>query len=628
MSTDTRSISLSALASLADAPPPSSDLDAVVAGLAWRDGLRIGAGVNAVTGAIGGVAIEPPAIVDATLKRSDARFRFIRTQSEMEQEIEVSAGGKYNIYGVDLSASSSYLSKVRYSELTVTLVAAYESRYADYDVASSYALTPQAKELIGDRARFRSLYGDYFVAGRRRGSRFIAVYTCRATSRTSLDTFSASFGGSAPNVFSAEGSTRFQKAASENHVTVDVWVGMEGFEGKQPRLPTTPAEVLDTLAWFTEHEKGVPLQALLQHYGTLDPAFSPRVDVPPLAFVELRTLYTLRWLVQERFASLPPVYADRFRRRVTELDAAVMANTHVLATDAAMRRELTNESSILLRELTDVLERQDFYFQVRECVGNEPAEGQRIDAEEGRQMVWLYGLSAYPRSAAVQIQSRVEHYAESWHIGWRERTLSFGPDQNFILVGWRVASNWTDGTNGGWWKATKRILLTSQGAVHVKSLYDRGTDWTVTYYFVNAADYQFGDRAAPAADAAASADAGLPYLALAAEPAPMAEVRVLEAATGRVLLAAEAGEHRSLRTGEQARVSAMLPADGSVARGQRYTLAFRAGGEERTLEEMELVEHRAEAGVLVFARSPSAAGGLRLPHLRVADGTETASADD
>jgi hypothetical protein len=58
-------------------------------------------------------------------------------------------------------------------------------------------------------------------------------------------------------------------------------------------------------------------------------------------------------------------------------------------------------------------------------------------------------------------------------------------------VGWQVISNWGDGPNGCWWKETNQILGSDHAAVHVKSQYDRGCDWSLRVYYVEAKDYQF-----------------------------------------------------------------------------------------------------------------------------------------
>ena len=60
---------------------------------------------------------------------------------------------------------------------------------------------------------------------------------------------------------------------------------------------------------------------------------------------------------------------------------------------------------------------------------------------------WLYGFSTYSKSNAVVINSLDDRYHEDWHIGWREHTFEFRND-NALIVGWEVVSNWNDGSNG------------------------------------------------------------------------------------------------------------------------------------------------------------------------------------
>ncbi|MBV1788157.1 hypothetical protein KQ940_08820 [Marinobacterium sp. D7] len=465
-------------------------LDPVISGLGWNNGFEIGAGLNAVTGSLGANAIKPAELIDAKNKSSTTRYRFIKSESELQQEISASAKGSYNMEGVTLSASSSFVTQVKLSELYVSLVAQFESSYSEYDEAETYELTEEAGKLITDRDKFRATYGDYFVAGRKRGSSFNAVYTCHATSVESMNKFMASFGADAPDVFSVEGSVAFERAAKEADMEVDVWVEMVGYVGTPPVGPWTPESVLGALQWFTEHETGIPVQAKLFHFSTLDPNFSPEVPIDPAVFAELSVLYMKRWEILDGFNSIPDVYQKQFEEDVTRFNSDVMASTGTLPTDAEIRATLAKQATVLLADLNDVLARQDFYFKVKEKQKGEPAKDHIIDEGKGVQ-VWLYGFSKYPQSEAVNIQSSSQHYSEKWHIGFREHTFVFEPDQSRLIVGWEVHSNWQDGSNGSWYKASDQIILESGAQVHVKSEYDRGCNWTVDIYYVDAANYQF-----------------------------------------------------------------------------------------------------------------------------------------
>ncbi len=425
-----------------------------------------------------------------TVKTSSEHYSFIQSDSELNREVEVSASGKYNIQAVTLNASTSYLSKIQFSELVVTLLAKYQSQYDGYDEADDYELTDEAKTLITDPPKFRKAYGDYFIAGGKRSSRFTAVYTLKSTTAKSMDEFKASFGGSAPDVFSAEGSTRFMQATSKHNISVTADLVMEGHQGTAPSGPWTPEKIMEALAWFKSNEEGLNLQAKLKHYSTIDPNYSRTVDVSPDVFVELRQLYTTVWDIRSGYASMPEYYQKQFKKAYTAVDSGVTANQNILATDADKRLDYQQKADELMSDINDVYARMDFYFKVLSVVNTEPAKDHRTDEGKGQQ-TWPYGFSTYTKSGAVVIQSNSMRYSESWHVGWRENTFEFGPNGNHLIVGWEVISNWNDGTNGGWWKAIDQILLTDHAAVHVTSLYDRGCDWSLIIYYVDAKDYQF-----------------------------------------------------------------------------------------------------------------------------------------
>lgn len=467
-----------------------TELDQVISGLPWQDAFTFGAGVDAITGGVAGTAIKPFTPTKRTVKKSSEHYRFIQSDSELNREIETSVAGKYNIEGVTVSASASYLTKIKYSELIITLVADYESQYDGYDEVDTYELTDDAKRLISDPPKFRKSFGDYFIAGGRRSSQFTGVYVCQSSSVESMDEFKASFGAEAPEVFSAEGSARFLQAAKEHNVNISADLFMDGYSGTSPNGPWTPEKILGALGWFKENEQGIDLQSKLKHYSTIDRDYPRTIDVAPEVFVDLRQLYTKLWDIRARYSSCPGYYQEQLKRDYTALDYGVVANQTILVEDLDKRLEYQQQSDALLSALNDVFARMDFYFKVKKAVGTEPAENQSIEEGSGQQ-TWMYGYSTYTKSTAVVIHSNSMTYSESWHIGWRERTLEFGPNGNYLLVGWQVISNWNDGSNGQWWKAVNQILLTDHGAVHVKSQYDRGCDWSVVFYYVDAKDYQF-----------------------------------------------------------------------------------------------------------------------------------------
>ncbi|HEX8645489.1 MAG TPA: hypothetical protein VF715_01220 [Thermoleophilaceae bacterium] len=466
-----------------------TELDAVVTRLPWGDGFDFRKGIDAVTGSLMPSAIEPATPVERTVKNSAEAFRFIQSESELDTEVETSASGKYNIGGVALSASAQYLQKIKYSELSMTLIASYKSEFEGYDELQSPQLTAQAKGLIGDHAKFRKQYGDYFVHGGKRGSNFYAVYVLQSTTTKSMQEFKATVGASTPDVFSAEGSARFMKAASDHNVKISVDVYMNGYTGKSPGGPWTPDKVIEALEWFKQHETGDHVQAELAHYSSLDPSYPRTVDIEPEIFVALRKLYTTVFNVRALYGSCPTRYQKQFTNSYNDLTNGVMASQSRLATDANLRADYQQKAETLQMGLNQVFDRMDFYFKVRDAVGTEPGQGSSID-DSGRQS-YLYGYASYTRSSAVTINADRQSYAEDWHIGWREHTFEW-EHQDRLIVGWEVVSNWHDGTNGSWKKESDTILLRHRAQVYVTSLYDRGCNWTLNVFWVEAKDYDFG----------------------------------------------------------------------------------------------------------------------------------------
>ncbi|HEY9751109.1 MAG TPA: hypothetical protein V6C63_20665 [Allocoleopsis sp.] len=465
-------------------------LEQVISNLPWQDAFTLGCGVDVVTGTSTGSALKHFEPNSNTVKQFTENYRFIQSDEQMNREIEASASGKYNVQGVVINGSAAYLSKVEYSEVSTTLIAEYGSQDVQYAEAETYELTDEAKSLLGNPSEFRKRYGDYFISGVRRGSRFIATYTCKANSVQQMDEFKASFGAEAPEVFSAEGSTRFMQAVSQSSISLTVNVDAEGYQGVVPSGPWTPEKVLEALEWFKKNEQGSPLRAKLTHYSTIAPQYPQSVDISPDIFVSLRQLYTKLWDVRSRYDSCPQNYQDQLKQEYTAFDYGVVANQNILATDSTKLLDYQQKADDLLSKLTDIVARMDFYTKLKNVVPTEPGNGQEIKEGSGQQ-TWAYGYSTYTKSDAVVIHSTQLNYKASGHVGHRGNTFEFGPNGNYLIVGWQVVSNWNDGTNGSWWKGTDQIILGSYACVRVRSKYDRGCDWSLIIYYVDAKDYQF-----------------------------------------------------------------------------------------------------------------------------------------
>jgi hypothetical protein len=373
----------------------------------------------------------------------------------------------------------------------VTLIARFESHCVDYDRLADARLTDRARRLMqDDPVRFRYAYGDYFVAGGRRASRFTAVYTCASTTVDKMQEFKSRIGASMPEVFSAEGSARFKETAKNSDVSISTHVFMEGTDGDYPGGGDwTPEKVIEALGWFKRNQRGVYLTALLHHYNTLEPAYPRSVDVPPQAFAELRRLYLSAWDVRAQYGSCPSHYKEKLSGEFRQLTTRLEASKEDLVTDLQLRGDMQQACDLLGARLKAVYDRLEAYLRVTQLVKDEPGKDRPIEEGQGQQ-VWLYGIRDWVKSDAVVVHRNDSRYEEKWQIGWREATIGFSSSKA-LVVGWEVVSDWNDGTNGQWWKTTDQNLLKDQAYVHVKSQYDRGCAWTLHVYYVDAADYQF-----------------------------------------------------------------------------------------------------------------------------------------
>src|SRR5581483_8083457 len=231
----------------------------VISPLPWADSFRPGNGVNAVTGGIRASALKTFEVPPVSNRSSSEHYRFVQSENDLSQELELSASGKYNIEGVNVTVSASYLKHLRFSEMFMSLVAQYESVFDQYDEARTYELTDEATNDLKNPVQFREKYGDYFIAGHRRFSRFTAVYRCQASSAENMQTFKASLGAEAPAVFSVEGSARFMQLASQHKISIEIQIDQYGFNGESPiGPPWTPEKILEQLNWCKGHLGGVP----------------------------------------------------------------------------------------------------------------------------------------------------------------------------------------------------------------------------------------------------------------------------------------------------------------------------------------------------------------------------------
>ncbi|UZN03845.1 trypsin-like serine peptidase [Cellulomonas sp. S1-8] len=461
-------------------------LDTTVVGQPWQSNLTLGAGVDAVTGQLRASAVKPFTVSSKTVVQPEYQYSFVQSESDVQSLVSASLKASYNLEGVTLSASTSFLEELSVSDLSVTLVAEVSVQQSQYSLAPSYELA------VTPGPDFREKYGDYFVAGYRGGSSMYVVYQCRFTSSEQRTKFAASLGAEMPQVFSVDGSTSFEKIAKEHSANINIRIRAQGVSSAIPDPPvsgwTADSIVSVLVPWFNSSMAMEPLESYLQAYRLIDPSLSGEVPVSPDVFAQLGYLYNRFWVARAYVKTCPDFGRRPVEDEFAKLQKTVEANQASLPTDVAKIEQLTADTQRLLAGVSEVQNRQSFYMQAVAAAGIEPAKDHNFDADNG-QVRWGYGFQRGDRPG-VSVTADTDSVEADWKIGWREHVFSYR-NSSRVLVGWDVVCNRS--SNGGdWHKVSDTIIGRNGGDVYVKSDYDRGYSWTITWYSVDASLYPVG----------------------------------------------------------------------------------------------------------------------------------------
>lgn len=467
------------------APADSVILNTTEANDPWRREYVLGIGVDAVTGQLRASGVKKFTVQDTSPLTASYVYSLVQNESDLSTLISGSAKGSYNIEGVTVTAGTSFLNSVKVNELSVTLVAQVQVQRTQHSLASSYALaTPPEPD-------FRDKYGDYFVAGYRGASSLYAVYQCSFRSVEQRSKFTATLAAKVPEVMTAEGSTEFEKTAKDCSANVSVYISAQGVNSPIPSPPAdtgwSPAQVVKTLLpWFEKSQVPDPFEVYLMHYSLVDPTIPRTVPIAPKVFTDLALLYDRFWLCRSLYLTCPDFGRAGVELAFKKLQTQIEGGQSTLPENPEQIGALAAQCEEVLAALRGVNNRQVFASMLEAAAKTEPNRGVLIDADKGR-VRWNYGFSQAPM-AGIDISSLSQSVREDWRIGWREHTFTQS-DATKLLVGFDVICSWTDGTGGDWRKDSDQIIGRKSGAIYVKSDYDRGYNWTVVWYFVDARLY-------------------------------------------------------------------------------------------------------------------------------------------
>ena len=476
--------------------PSITVLDEIVPGVPWQDGFEFGRGVDIVTG-----GLMPSAIQESqpTLQSdySDATYiRMVRTQQDYQREVDASASGSYNADGLTINGSAAFLSAVRFSETSMTLIASWTAQYGDYDrIPQPPKLTQAAQKLVDNSLDFRQAYGDYFINGGKRESTFFAVYALQAESQSSLTQFNATIGASMPEVFDATASAAFVASASQHSVSIQVQIFMSDHkpgDGGFKDGEYSPADVISALTWFKQNATGVYQQAELVHYSAIIPHYPRAISVPLSLWGKLKDLNDTYASVARLYDACPSRYQTGFQTDFDSFTQSVEKGRSQFAYNANLVEQLLGDGKDLAGPLQDISDRLDFY---RTLHAMSVADSGTVStgSDDDTSQSYGYSQSPYPQSTAIQITAVGVDCSHEWEStnnwtddGW---TIDWS-DQSRLITGFAINNNW-----GGYGylnvAPNSNVLLSTSIHMAVYPDLDRGCSWTMTVYTVDASDYDF-----------------------------------------------------------------------------------------------------------------------------------------
>jgi hypothetical protein len=468
--------------------PLTTLLNTTVVGQPWQKSFQLGLGVDAVTGQLRASAVKPFELKPSSRLNPEFIYSLIQSESDLQSVISGSTKASYNLEGVTLSASASFLDSIAVSELSVTVVAQVSVQESEYSLATNYELAVKPDN------KFRDKYGDYFVAGYRAGSSLYVMYQCRFSNAQNRSKFTTSLAAEVPQVFSAEGSASFEKISKQNNASVSIRISALGVNSPIPTPPSsgwTPESIVkDILPWFNNSIKMEPLEAYLQHYSVIDPGISGEVPVSPNVFYELSYLYNRFWLVRALFKTCPDFGRGDVEEAYHQLESEIQAYQASLPSEPNKIEEFTEETETLLEGLHEINNRQAFYTQVVAAAKTEPKKGRNFDADEGV-VRWGYGFQRgnMPGVEILAVNDGVSAMPP-W-VGTHSHVFSYR-DTIKVIVGWDLVCNRNDGHNGDWHKVSEQIIGQNSGDVYVKADYGRAYGWSIIWYVVDANLYPPG----------------------------------------------------------------------------------------------------------------------------------------
>lgn len=476
----------------------------------WLSNYYLGAGVNAVTGRVSsGTAIKDVEQLDRHATSTEERYslQIISTGHEVRRElglnVTTTAGQYLNIAPmVDclLHGMAALKRDFVASTTTLTFLVLYQSETTCDTPSYHYELTDDAAALaLSDPNAFRVKYGDYFIAGAKKGSIFAGVAKCTFQSSESRRQACAALGARATSALNFETAAHIDRALSSAEANIYIRIHLVGLEGNANKADPSPpmyglrtfAEILPVLDWFKKHQEGVCLHAMLRHYSTvarMSDVIQKTLPVVPSSFVDIEdlrdTLLSCGVLVNGLPEYTPrSTIIDGFHSDFRVLSHQVHRSHAEIVLSSELRTSFLREARRLEEELTHFHQVREFVHAAMRDQLREPG-GVRFDAGE----TWTFGMHLEHSVAACKVEQGPT--VKVLVGGWKPFNNAKGlvkRRRGEHIVGWSVTAN--NPERSSWRKDWNAIILGPEARIacrreHGWRTWFKMCTWTLTTFVV------------------------------------------------------------------------------------------------------------------------------------------------
>eukprot|EP00118_Oscarella_pearsei_P007126 m.33788 g.33788 ORF g.33788 m.33788 type:complete len:480 (+) comp31884_c0_seq7:404-1843(+) len=429
------------------------DVPITLPDVSWLPGMELGLGFDVLTGEIRPspfrvkvkavskeVKIKPQR--ESQALHSEETFSLIETADDIEKELSISTNLsiRFGLFNSKLSADIS--KHVKCSEKSVTALRKKTITHDTYEMyEGSLELNEEAKSLLAENEtkKFRDRYGDYYVAGLRRGSTFTAYYRCVASSKSELQQMKASLEASYSSI-SAKAETGARSESASSRSSVSISYTMAGTKGNYAKPVSSPEDVNEALTYFSSNCQGSPFLSFLKHYAFLNLGLEAQLPISPVAFQEMREIiHHVLDLEQKIKLQQTRVVRSKMYGFLKSFERF----KHVLALSKSKRSALLREAEIITESLREVRLRIKFLSIVGSAVQPEQKiYGSLVECgffpdsnipEKIKNGTECATLTASPvKNAVIPLYF---YDPEKIVIGWKVDQIGRGIDRMWTIVG-------------------------------------------------------------------------------------------------------------------------------------------------------------------------------------------------